>query len=159
MMRIRDYIRRWSFRFLWNPDAYIEELPDDFNYHAWRSDRYRWEPDPLDGFVDHVQFLDDTIESETGDCIDFAFVTVCWLISRDESCYLGLSFNNLKGFPVIGRIPWLRKLQIPQHAIVSDGERLYEGTGRVEPNGQMYSYIGEYLEESGYDNILLWQVD
>lgn len=137
-----SYLTRHSLAVLLWPQRYLTDIDTDIDVAHWLVTDYRWEPDPLGGWLDHAQRPADTLESGTGDCVDVAILVGSWLASRGEPVYLGLS---LRANP-----------RAPGHMVVSDGERIYEGTGGR--NGEIHDNLERYLGDSPYQNVIWRQI-
>jgi len=91
--------------------------------------RYDWKQDPLNGLLDHAQKPSTTIETGTGDCVDYSFLVLS--TKKDEKdIYL---------------VTCLNKFLFPRHMVVWDGERVYS-------SGVIYEKtLDEYIDDSKYE--------
>ena len=144
IMHPLSYLTRHSLAVLARPQRYLVDMDTNIDIPHWLVTDYRWEPDPLGGWLDHAQHPADTLASDRGDCVDVAILVGSWLASRGDSVYLGLS---VRANP-----------RAPAHMVVSDGDRIYEGTGRHDPNGQIHDSLTDYLADSPYSNVTFRRV-
>lgn len=141
-MQAHHALTRHTLRLLAQPGYFIEDGWGDLNIHAWREG-FTWRRDPLKGALDHVSPIETTVETQRGDCDDFAVVAASWLHAQDRPVYLGISTQRF----------------IPRHVFVVDGDgRVYEGTGRLDPNGYVHDSLMGYLASVAYTDSHVWRV-
>lgn len=129
-------LRRWAPFVTAAPGRYAdpEAIPEGFDFEAW-ADEFEWTQDPWNGWLDVAATVPETIETERGDCEDYALVAVSWGLVRDRSG-LGMAFC----FPP--RSP------VARHVIAYDDERVYSSGRIVEKTPS------EWLEDSRYVRML-----
>lgn len=124
------------FLFL-RPKSFIDhEWPwDKFDLESWSENRYTWSQDDLNGLLDYAQSPNDTLNSETGDCEDYALVALSNIIDDDPE-EAGLGFLYTAEFPP------------KAHVIAYDDKRIYS-SGQIREQSPE-----EYRNESRYDYMI-----
>lgn len=96
------------------------------------SRRFDWRQDKWDGFHDTIRPVAKTIDTETGDCEDYALVAASWCLAHDRPVRLGLCFEG-----------WALS-----HVVAVDAERVYS-------SGALWNTdLDTYIEDSKYDSVL-----
>lgn len=97
------------------------------------SESFEWTSDPLNGYWDVVQPVEETLETKHGDCDDYAAVIASYLVSETTQ-------------PVAMTFLWRGRVPLPDHAVIHVPGRVYSsGTIIDDP-------LESYAEESQYDH-------
>lgn len=129
---------RYSGFFIASPRLLASVAPfwADVDIEEW-SDRYQWEEDDFNGFIDISQNPFETYNLERGDCVDYATVVVSWAIAHHRrGLGIGLCGYNTRAIP------------IPRHVIAYDDDRTYS-SGVINEESP-----DEFVSRSDYDWIL-----
>lgn len=125
---------RWTpFVFIW-PRRYIDrsETVRRLNFEKW-SENFTWEQDEWDGWKDFAQTPQETLQSQRGDCEDYALLAASWSHARGRGASLAFCFP--KGSPV------------PRHVVAADDVKRVYSSGTIHKNTSLH----EYIEDSDYD--------
>lgn len=129
-------ISRLSFLGFLFPRRYVNTAYHwaTFNPEAW-SREFTWRVDGWGGMKDVIQPVGKTLTKKRGDCEDYAFVILSYLVAMEaehaEVCYLMETSLPPKG-----------------HVIAYDGENVYT-SGAIQQKSPK-----EYKEDSKYDVLL-----
>jgi len=104
---------------------------DGFDFNEWVDDSYSWDQDPWGGLEDYVTPPAQTISEKSGDCEDFAVVSMNVLHNKGEDVWL--AFLYTKELPPVG------------HVIAYTETHTYSSGIITEES------IGEYTDRSRYD--------
>lgn len=106
--------------FILAPSRFLDSQAAAYlDIETW-SDNFEWERDDWGGFKDTVTPVAETIETQTGDCDDYAAVVASWAVARDRDVSLLLCWERGSRLPV------------PDHIAVVDNESVYS-SGLILP--------------------------
>lgn len=132
-------IRRWTpLSFLWT-ERYLDPAALDGVEFEWWTTDYEWERDEWNGYMDLAQPVTTTLETERGDCEDYALVALSHAVNvgRDEAG-LAVAFRGLT----------------PRHVIAYDETAVYS-SGAILRGEDPVSYLHD---RDDYDYLLLNEV-
>jgi hypothetical protein len=97
------------------------------------SREFDWTSDPLSGYFDVVQPVEETLETKHGDCDDYAAAIASYLVSETTQ-------------PVAMTFLWRGRIPLPDHVVTHVPGRVYSSGVIIEDD------IDTYIEESPYDH-------
>lgn len=115
------------------PRPYLDvDAAGQIDIESW-STAYEWRRDAWKGFRDIAQPVTETIETEAGDCEDYALTAASWARANDrDGIGLAVCFDGV----------------IPAHVIAFDTERTYSSGDITEES------VSAYIERSEYGRAL-----
>lgn len=135
---------RWTPWLYFFPQRYIDTVSvAEIDFPAW-SDRYEWRQDGWNGLKDFAQPVQKTIETEEGDCEDYALVAASEMKRRGaESVYLGFCFKTYAGIPVPRHVVAASKDgadNYQEEVVFSSGRRLYDTSKEQYVGSSQYQF-------------------